>query len=340
MSQRDITIDIAKGIGIFLVVLGHVPIPMWLATPIYMFHMPLFFFLSGMFFHPEEKLAYGIYKKVRTLIVPYLFFAVCANGSNMLRDLLVYHTAHGKSIFSIFNAAASPLWFLICLFGCYLLSRLTSIFTRVWAWKGLAVGSLFWGGMGMLLCRECISLPLWGTQVLLMQFYYIIGYVVRQVRWGDVTIYANIVMQGERRVWVVLAGFIACCLPFSIRPNVSTLDFYHPVLFLLGSLSGIYLCLKACKIIDSLKCKLGLKLQEMGNLSLFILGFHFFVIFHLYYLTIPLLMRVAGLRGIQFEGEYLRNSYWVGIALVIPSIWISMALGKFCTRRLRVFFKV
>ena len=152
------------------------------------------------------------------------------------------------------------------------------------------------GGMGMLLCRECISLPLWGTQVLLMQFYYILGYVVRQVRWGDVTIYANIVMQGERRVWVVLAGFIACCLPFSIRPNVSTLDFYHPVLFLIGSLSGIYLCLKACKIIDSLKCKLGLKLQEMGNLSLFILGFHFFVIFHLYYLTIPLLMRVAGLR--------------------------------------------
>ena len=145
MNQRDITIDIAKGIGIFLVVLGHVPIPMWLATPIYMFHMPLFFFLSGMFFHPEEKLAYGIYKKVRTLIVPYLFFAVCGNGSNLLRDLLVYHAAHGKSIFSIFNASASPLWFLICLFGCYLLSRLTSIFTRVWAWKGLAVGSLFWG---------------------------------------------------------------------------------------------------------------------------------------------------------------------------------------------------
>ena len=30
-----------------------------------MFHMPLFFFLSGMFFHPEEKLGYGIYKKKR-----------------------------------------------------------------------------------------------------------------------------------------------------------------------------------------------------------------------------------------------------------------------------------
>lgn len=340
MSQRDITIDIAKGIGIFLVVLGHVPIPMWLATPIYIFHMPLFFFLSGMFFHPEEKLAYGIYKKVRTLIVPYLFFAVCGNGSNMLRDLLVYHTAHGKSIFSIFNAAASPLWFLICLFGCYLLSRLTSIITRVWAWKGLAVGSLFWGGMGMLLCRECISLPLWGTQVLLMQFYYILGYVARQVRWGHVTIFAKIVNASREVNLVMLAGFIACCLPFSIRPSVATLDFYHPILFLIGSLSGICLCLKACKVIDGLKCWLSVKCQEMGNLSLFILGFHFFVIFHLYFLAIPMLMRTAGLWGIMFEGEYLRNCYWLGIAFVIPSIWISMVLGKFCMRRLKVFFKM
>ena len=161
----------------------------------------------------------------------------------------------------------------------------------------------------MLLCHNRIELPMWGTHVLLMQFYYILGYVARQVRWGHVTIFAKIVNASREVNLVMLAGFIVCCLPFSIRPSVATLDFYHPILFLIDSLSGIYLCLKACKIIDSLKCKLGLKLQEMGNLSLFILGFHFFVIFHLYYLTIPLVMRVAGLRGIQFEGEYLRNSY-------------------------------
>lgn len=48
-KKRDSVIDIAKGIGIFLVVFGHVPLPMDLITPIYLFHMPLFFFLSGMF---------------------------------------------------------------------------------------------------------------------------------------------------------------------------------------------------------------------------------------------------------------------------------------------------
>lgn len=51
--MRDSTIDIAKGIGIFLVVLGHFAV---FASPlyhyIYLFHMPLFFFISGMFAKP------------------------------------------------------------------------------------------------------------------------------------------------------------------------------------------------------------------------------------------------------------------------------------------------
>ena len=53
--MRDSTIDIAKGIGIFLVVLGHFTV---FASPlyhyIYLFHMPLFFFISGMFAKPTS----------------------------------------------------------------------------------------------------------------------------------------------------------------------------------------------------------------------------------------------------------------------------------------------
>ncbi|MED4306042.1 hypothetical protein P9207_20110 [Bacillus licheniformis] len=37
--------------GIILVVLGHTPTPDWLKTFIFAFHMPLFFFLSGLVYH-------------------------------------------------------------------------------------------------------------------------------------------------------------------------------------------------------------------------------------------------------------------------------------------------
>ena len=46
-KQRDAVVDIAKGIGILLVVYGHLHNP--INTFIYAFHMPLFFFLSGFF---------------------------------------------------------------------------------------------------------------------------------------------------------------------------------------------------------------------------------------------------------------------------------------------------
>lgn len=47
--ERDIRIDILKGIGIILVVWGHATAI--LIKEICIFHMPLFFFLAGMFYH-------------------------------------------------------------------------------------------------------------------------------------------------------------------------------------------------------------------------------------------------------------------------------------------------
>ena len=60
-TKRLDWIDIAKGIGIILVVLGHTLVPqvretgfagfLWIF--IYNFHMPLFFFLSGYLFEKD-----------------------------------------------------------------------------------------------------------------------------------------------------------------------------------------------------------------------------------------------------------------------------------------------
>lgn len=68
--MRDNSIDIAKGIGIILVVWGHqfanCPILNWIC----LFHMPLFFFLGGCFIN-DEKYSVFLYKKIRTLFIPF-----------------------------------------------------------------------------------------------------------------------------------------------------------------------------------------------------------------------------------------------------------------------------
>ncbi|WP_273212125.1 acyltransferase family protein [Runella zeae] len=70
-------IDILKGIGIILVVLGHTGIPWFFSKWIYSFHMPLFFFVSGVLFIPDKyKCLTFIVRKLRTLLIPYLFFSL------------------------------------------------------------------------------------------------------------------------------------------------------------------------------------------------------------------------------------------------------------------------
>ncbi|MEI6430434.1 MAG: acyltransferase family protein [Pseudanabaena sp. ELA607] len=84
-------LDYAKGIGIFLVVLGHVIRGLYdsanLATPgqfaaidswIYSFHMPLFFFLSGLFSYSANRKSIKDFfaDKFRNIIYPYLIWSV------------------------------------------------------------------------------------------------------------------------------------------------------------------------------------------------------------------------------------------------------------------------
>lgn len=47
-------IDVAKGVGIFLMVMGHTSMPDAVNRWIYSFHMPLFFLLSGLVFNPGK----------------------------------------------------------------------------------------------------------------------------------------------------------------------------------------------------------------------------------------------------------------------------------------------
>lgn len=71
IDKRINWIDMAKGYGIFFVIIGHLYIP-HISSLIYSFHMPLFFFLSGYLFKKEIGVKEFIKKKFKGIIVPYL----------------------------------------------------------------------------------------------------------------------------------------------------------------------------------------------------------------------------------------------------------------------------
>lgn len=95
MRNRNYAIDVMKGIGIFLVVLGHLMSP---RSPfIYSFHMPLFFILGGFLFKSDGIVAF-IKHKLFTIGIPILTFNAVY--------LIIYIDnigGGGKISFSLFN---------------------------------------------------------------------------------------------------------------------------------------------------------------------------------------------------------------------------------------------
>lgn len=71
-KQREIWIDVLKGIAIILVVIGH-NCSMPFAHFIYTFHMPLFFLISGFLLTPVRAKKY-LKKSFHRLIIPYICF--------------------------------------------------------------------------------------------------------------------------------------------------------------------------------------------------------------------------------------------------------------------------
>ena len=129
MKTRLQYLDVCKGMGILLVVLGHIfltnPARVW----IYSFHMPLFFFLSGyiFFYNKTTNFKEFIFKRFKVLIIPYFAFASVwyvywlvaerklrpeSLDINPLKPLIGIFYGVGSETGLVFNIV---LWFLPCL---------------------------------------------------------------------------------------------------------------------------------------------------------------------------------------------------------------------------------
>lgn len=71
-SVRDVKLDIMKGIGIILVVYGHTYSN---SSFLYLFHMPLFFILSGAAMSYSAH-GYSVYRRFKAIMIPYFVFSV------------------------------------------------------------------------------------------------------------------------------------------------------------------------------------------------------------------------------------------------------------------------
>ena len=113
--KRESYLDIAKGLGIIMVILGHIEIGFatkWL----YSFHLPLFFFVSGICFHYKENFFHYLKKKVKRCLIPYFVFGILIVLVESKTGYL-YNTGFKSNLtYLLVQQRYSTLWFLATLF--------------------------------------------------------------------------------------------------------------------------------------------------------------------------------------------------------------------------------
>ena len=124
--KHDRGIDIARAIGITLVVFGHAGFLWPIEKVIYSMHMPLFFILSGILSR-ESPIIETIIVKARTLLIPYLAAMAVSwiifgpgpwGGIESWRSFGLDLLTAGQPNDILYN---SPLWFLPCLWSVFVI---------------------------------------------------------------------------------------------------------------------------------------------------------------------------------------------------------------------------
>lgn len=133
-------VEYAKGIGIILVVYGHVARGVFNAgmidnpsffklvdSVIYSFHMPLFFFISGLFFVSSIKNRgiIGLFtSKVNTIAYPYFVWSLMQGGIAYVANPITNFNTTLVDIYSIPWVPMDQFWFLYVLFLVFIMASI------------------------------------------------------------------------------------------------------------------------------------------------------------------------------------------------------------------------
>lgn len=326
-SNKDSSVSIARGIGITLMVLGHILTPTgfgnFVYRIIYAFHMPLFFFLSGYCFKTYylENTRSFFYKRVKSIYLPFVISnIVFLFLHNFFVKYGIYHASidyYGTIDFLLkikrfvtqmadCEPIVGPLWFLKTLFWTSLICfGLIKCIKRTYLrYVILIITFLLTLYAGLYLPYFCV-----GKTEVYASLFFMTGYELRRHKPNFDTIRFIIPLL------VSLLLLAAIYWPTSIN-DVNSMT-YIPYFF--SSVAGIMLVMCSSIAIDSNRINfLRDVLVKIGDQSLYILVLHLFI----FKLVSLFLTKVIGLEG-TLDGIVVSNGIvhtwvlylFVGIAL-------------------------
>jgi fucose 4-O-acetylase-like acetyltransferase len=304
MNHRNRILDITKGIAIILVVIGHSGVEVHVRDAIYFFHMPLFFFVSGVLFHPQN--GWGIFSRFKRLYIPFVKNSLLLL---FITPLLYYYqishthlTSYEEWISAIiriitFRFGSVDLlvqyWFLPVLFYIYILALILTSFIKHKILLLLIVLPGYFLGYEIFHTNGIGMLDY--SRVMYDSFFFILGHVC-----------CNLISEGGK---INRHYYIFCIIAFSTLLVFSTYADYvfnSAILYFIVSIVGISGAICFSAVIS--RFYVSNLFAYLGKNTMIIYTWHVLV-----FKVVELLLSKMGLTKMScgFYGEYSSNDYFL-----------------------------
>lgn len=288
MQNRNITIDIYKGLAIILIVLGHLETTKLINDFIFLFHVPAFFFIAGMTFRikEDESIWSFVRKKAYRLLLPYLCFTIIISITQLMTGIYVGEVIDMTNRFSLRTITLNcldvlvgggvkgatltqgPAWFLYALFVASIL---------FWYVNKLKINKIVMGGGILVLFILSIKLgvltdaPFRLGQSIAAVFFMWCGQMYKAV----IDKYQNLIKPFISAIGTAL-GFIALLfVAWWLEDSIDMAGNYYPSSMIVALTAAIVGCV-ALHMFSSLisKSRAGKVFVYYGLNSMLILGLH------------------------------------------------------------------
>lgn len=296
-NNRIDFIDLTKGLCIILVVMGHVGgvfAVLDYHNMISAFRMPLYFFISGIFFKSYEGLNGFLLRKVNRLLIPFLFFFFLSFAAMFVIGRLIPHAFNIplqlKDLFVVFVGhdlirSDPPIWFFLALFNCSIIFYLVHYLKEKHLMLMFAI-IIFIGALGFYLGKAQIVLPCYLDVSMTVLPFYALGFWIRRY---------NFFISPHHRfdriiplyVFLTMIILYFTATKLGMRCNSSSGNIFQ---FYIAGMAGILAILLICK-----KIKYIHTVSYIGRYSIITLGLHGSLLHFIY----PLVTKIIPYQSIR-----------------------------------------